>query len=515
MKKVISVLLCLILSFSTVSTALAAEKESEEYPIITVTGMLHDIVDKEGKLIFPTTMDIGEHLKSILLPLTTKFIKAYATDNWNDYAEEFANAIEVVFSEIQLEGDNVIKDGSGSPFKWTKETLLNKTSDYGTLDYFFEYDWRVSSYDIADLLNDYINDILAVTGKKKVNLVGRCLGANVIMAYFETYGTEKINTYVSHVGGPQGNAVISSLFTGNLDLNPDNLDTFVTSYANNFSVFPDPALQALVAAFVSLINEVKLLGLGTDAIISIYNELKVTVMPRMLRNTFGSFATVWDCVNYGDYEEAKDFVFNTPELKKEYAGLLEKTDRYNENVKKNINSLLLKYSNDINIEVIAKYNSDIYPIFEGSERQGDGLIELENISYGATAVNLGETLSDSYIKEREALGYGKYISKDNIIDASTCLFPDHTWFIRDMEHRNWQQSVEDMILEIIKSDGKMTVFTNEKYPQFIDYNHKTGELSPVTDLVPKEDDRWNRGFMQTIIMFFITLVEFIKSIFIK
>ena len=39
--------------------------------------------------------------------------------------------------------------------------------------YRFAYDWRLSPYDIADELKAYIENVMAATGKDKVNLVGR------------------------------------------------------------------------------------------------------------------------------------------------------------------------------------------------------------------------------------------------------------------------------------------------------------------------------------------------------
>lgn len=506
-KKVLSLLLVSLMLTGLMIPSFAAE-EKEEYPIIMVGGMRDDLVDAEGTKIYPSGMDMTSYLGDVLPGCMQDLIKAYFTDDWTDYGESFSAALKPVFEKIQVDGDGVIKDGSHAKWTWTKDTLCTKTSGYEMLDYAFEYDWRVSSYDVAEKLNEYIDAVLEVTGKDKVNLVGRCLGANVIMCYLDKYGTDKVNTLVMHVSGAEGNSFIGSLFSGDLSLDADSVDTFATSFSNNYDLIGDPALQELLMAFVSLMNQVKVLGIGTEAVEEIYSHLKEDYMPEMLRTSFGSFGTIWDCVAPEYYEAAKDFVFNTPELKEEYAPMLEKADKYNYEIKVNVRERLKEYAEKINIEVVAKYNCDIYPIFEGSKVQGDGLIELEKISFGATTVNMGETLSQEYIDERTQAGFGKYISKDNIIDASTCLFPEHTWFIRDVEHMNWLTCVDDFITEIIRADGEMTVSNST---QFLKYNSSNDSLEAVTEPITKAEDRWSADVDTVMVRFILNIIKVILN----
>ncbi len=507
-KKILAITLCFLMCVTVFVPSLAVE--DEEYPIVLLGGFGDALVNAEGEQIYPTGIDLGDYLDKVLPSCTEQLLRAYMTDEWTDYADEFTKAVLGIFEGFQVSGEGVVTDGSHAKFSWTTDTLLKKTSGYEMEDYFFEYDWRVSCYDIADKLAEYIDDVLEVTGEKKVNLVGRCLGVNIALCYFEVYGTDKINTFVSHVGGPEGNGFVSAMFKGDFCFDEEGADNFATSYLNNYGLLDDPAMDSLLGAFVSLINDVKLLGLGTGAIEEIYSHIKVDAMPDLIRHSFGSFAAIWDCVLPEAYEQAKDFVFNTPELKEEYAGMLAKTDRYNYTIKNNVRELLKKYSEEINIEVIAKYNSDNYPFFEDCNVQSDGLVEVELSSYGATTVNMGETLSDSYIKERTQEGFGKYISKDKIIDASTCLFPEHTWFFRDIEHRNWAKSIDDVITQIIRSNGEMTV---EDYPQFSLYDYDSGELVPVMGVISATDDRWNAGFESVVIKFIMRLVAALPSIF--
>ena len=81
---------------------------------------------------------------------------------------------------------------------------------------------------------------------------------------------------------------------------------------------------------------------------------------------------------------------------------------------------------------------------------------------------MNETLSDKYINQRVAEGKGKYISPDKLIDASTCLFPDTTWFIGNRSHPYTPDWADDHMARFFQTDG-MTVDTFEDAPQFLLY----------------------------------------------
>ena len=67
----------------------------------------------------------------------------------------------------------------------------------------------------------------------------------------------------------------------------------------------------------------------------------------------------------------------------------------------------------------------------------------------------------------------KYISPDKKIDASTCMYPDTTWFIKDLHH-NYFAPIEAPSVEIMRYD--MTV-DNDKYPQYM-VNVDNASLAP-------------------------------------
>ena len=62
------------------------------------------------------------------------------------------------------------------------------------------------------------------------------------------------------------------------------------------------------------------------------------------------------------------------------------------------------------------------------------------------------------------------------------MFPEQTWFIRDMAHVDYNVGEStNFLIWLAKSEKQLTVHDSESYPQFMKYDSKTNTLSPVTD----------------------------------
>ena len=91
----------------------------------------------------------------------------------------------------------------------------------------------------------------------------------------------------------------------------------------------------------------------------------------------------------------------------------------------------------VNLGIMAKYGSQMIPVTESSAMISDQIASVYRASYGATTSTVYEPLSDDYIAGRIEKGLGRYISPDKQIDASTCMFPDNTWFYKGATHSKW------------------------------------------------------------------------------
>ena len=133
------------------------------------------------------------------------------------------------------------------------------------------------------------------------------------------------------------------------------------------------------------------------------------------------------------------------ESRKENAGLIAKITEIRTRIVKPREiegdaNLYKRFVNDYGVEiaVIAGYGLVNPPITESSDANGDCTVDTKCSSFGATVAGVFDTLSDEYIAERVAAGYGDYISPDGKIDASTCIFPETTWFIKNKHHDTWR-----------------------------------------------------------------------------
>jgi hypothetical protein len=115
-----------------------------------------------------------------------------------------------------------------------------------------------------------------------------------------------------------------------------------------------------------------------------------------------------------------------------------------------------------------------------SDVVSDQFASVKRSSFGATTSTVYEPLSDEYIAQREAEGKGKYISPDKMIDASTCIYPDYTWFIKGSSHSNWTTYERKLMYEIASADRQLTP---DDYPwtQFMVYDTPNDMLYPMTE----------------------------------
>ena len=201
---------------------------------------------------------------------------------------------------------------------------------------------------------------------------------------------------------------------------------------------------------------------------------------RLLRETVAKMPGIWSLIGDDYYEDAKAYVFNEPEDAETYAELIEKIDAYHYNVQKHSAEIMETARQATGkIGVIAKYGQRLIPIINRSTIQSDGTIDVKGTSCGATAADIGRTLGENYV---QAVDDGhNHLSPDGVIDASTALYPDQTWFIKNLEHPRGSDYVDDLILYICYADHQVTVFENAEFPQFVTYSLVENTVSPQTE----------------------------------
>ena len=114
--------------------------------------------------------------------------------------------------------------------------------------------------------------------------------------------------------------------------------------------------------------------------------------------------------------------------------------------------------------VVANYGRQVIPVYDRSSQNGDGTLETQLVSGGAKVAPIGETLGEDYVCSNP-----KYLSPSREVDASTCLFPEYTWFLKDAPHVSGTYGTDysDFIFWLVDYDGQPDIYSNPQYPQFM------------------------------------------------
>lgn len=510
-KRALSAFLALLLL--CVSFAPAAAAAEEEYPIVYIYGMGSGLVDKDGKSIAAADVDkdyIVNSVKDVL-----KQMPIDPNGNWDKYCDALYDCFSPIYDDIRLDKNGEPSDGSHSDFVWRKEWLGRKTSNFKAEDYNFYYDWRVDPFVSAAELSKYIDAVREVTGKSKVTLVGRCLGSCIVTAYLQMTENvqDKVKNVIFYAPSVGGIGLLGALFSGQVTIDEKSLDRFINSYSDRSGLFEDSAVEALVVSAVSLARYLKVLGFGTDVIQGIYDRVFENLVPRLALTSYGSFPSFWSMIGTEYYESARDFVFKGKE--DEYAKMIEKTDHFYYSVTARLPQLIDELSQKgVEFSYLAKYNFDLIPVFEGSDVQSDGLVELSTLSAGATSSKMGSLLSDEYIENAKKNGTDKYISADKLVDASTCRFPDRTWFLKNLAHSTMPDCVNPLIEKISRGNGDFTVWSDPAFPQYMTFDSETETFSPT--VVEGDDFRSPpKDFISAIFRFFTSFFRYLAAAFEK
>lgn len=513
MKRILSVVIVLTMLFSLAVPAFA--ESYEELPTIYVMGAhKNDIYNAKGETIYPLQADIGATIKEALEPCLKELAKGFITNDFTDYANEFNNAMAPIYEELILDKNGDVSNGSYTRFQSSVDNCRGKTSGYETFDCRLWYDWRESPMKTAAELRDYIDDVLESTGKSKVQIVGRCYGANVIAAYLEMYkdhakaNVADVSYYSSSVLGID---FMSALFSGEIYLDDVAIENLLDYYVEKEEIIEDVTAATLVTSLVEVIRQAKLLGLAGQALVNFVNNFKTDLLPLIIRDSYGGWLSYWAMITPELYEKSRDFIFNTDELKTEYKGLIEKADSFHYTVQLNAVKTMTELSEaGINFYIFAKYNFPEMPFYEGARAQGDADTTVFRQSFGGIASDYGKVLSESYLNSVPESSK-KYISPDKKIDASTCLFPDTTWFVKDLHH-DFFSPLHKMSFEIMRYDWTVE---NEKYPQYLTHTGKGDNI--VDELIPtvgtdEDYQKEEKSFFRNLIDFFSSLVKYLISL---
>lgn len=500
MKKLVSIILSVILIIGTVVPAFAGDLDGDvrsSVPIIYISGDSNVLAyDNETKTfdisnmlsIFKNSEDgnISEAAFNILYPF---ILKGIVSDDWDDYYDAVYKEISDVYKPIMLDENGDPNTDCGLP-QWQKDDLkramtqdrADANGNYAERTYWFYYDWRLDPIEIADQLNDYIEGVKKATGHDKVSISVRCLGCNVVLAYIQKYSTKSLKGVGFDVSTSMGADFLSGVLSGEFGIDGNSISRLVTDLSERHDFYTD--IIRFATSTINLLESVGVIDTLTDvARAKLYSKIEYGIISALARATFMTFPGYWAVVEADDFDKALTYVFGKEgsENRVKYKGLIDKITHYNDTIKKNIYPIMQKLEDDgVNICILSKYGVQMVPCLKDGSILGDEYVSVYNSSFGATTSTLYDTLSDDYIQAQVEKGLGRYISPDKQIDASTCLFPDYTWFLKGVSHGHYTRQEVNLIIKVTDADKQLTV-DDFDLTQFAVYDKATDGVEPMTE----------------------------------
>ena len=521
-KKLLCLCLCLALTVPAVSCiASAAGTQAHSNVVIYVHGS-QDIFryneDGTKTMIF----EDGDYLASLIPDVLPSALKGLTTGDWDEYNQMVLDKILPAFEDFAPAPDGTLPENTGIDWSWTPETLKPDMQADGLKIYVFRADTRLSPMVIADELNDFVEAVKQKNNVSRVNIWGRCEGTSLMSAYIMKYEAEKNYAGLENViyidGAMNGIGYMDALFSGNVTIPPDAAYRFLNSFDTSAIVGEDEdssiaRLVDFLMALADMMYENYSFRIVPDMLMRVYDQLKDDLIAKIVKAYFGLCLCHVSSVNE-HFEDYVDYVFAEEGDKETYANVIALAREFHETVQVHMDELVTDMVKaGVYVNVVGEYGFQQYPLREDADLLGEHMTGLREQTFYPTVSTVDGTLSEKYIQSRVDMGLGKYISPDLQIDASTCLLPDNTYFVKNLDH-----TYDDLglLLRTITNNPGATVDTNPLFGQFL--NDKDGGLHPLervneNDMVwgPAGDEDPTLTVAQKIGAFLVKVITWVRA----
>lgn len=502
MKKIISIILAVTVVFSLAAPTYAAAEKCNcgILPVVYVPGFGEPIykypATENEYSVFPPEGDaITDAIPDILKAVGALLISKY--DKFGEYA---IDAADKILSEAGCNPDGTAKENTGIdpctlPYEDRHKSAVyafdNKDVDNES-EFKYTYDWRLDPIDNAKGLYEYIKQVKDFTGHDEIILASHSQGNTVVASYLHLYGSDGIEKIVFLSPAYQGLSLVGALLSRTCSVTDkeEGLREFIVGIMG----YEDVTAQ-LVGAIISVLNDYGITGFLLDFVQKILDEQLDRIFDDYLIDVMGTMPGVWSFVPDEYYEDAKKATFRGLE---KYSELEKKTDYYHYNVQCRLTEIIdAAKANGTAVVSALGYNISSIPVTEEKENHSDFLIDTKYMSIGATVAKMGENLGDDYCQKNTSCGHN-HVSPDNIIDASTSAYPEHTWYIKGNPHNEFSDPYREFITWLILFDGQPTVNSNPDYPQFMEI--KDDKLVKVEGAKEKDTRSNGRIIIDSIII---------------
>lgn len=491
-KRILSVILAAVMLLGCASAAFAVyDCNCGTSPLIVVSGMAAwPLVQDEGteneKQVFaPDTESILKLVGEIAGPLALFAVNK----DYNKLGDSLIPAVKELLEPLACNADgsskynittniypesmeNYPEFANNTEFTANEPAVVREAVEKIGADhvYYFNYDWRLDPMDHAKELRKYVEKAKAETGHDKVNLAGASMGGTIIASYLAMYGSDDIDNFTMLSSAFTGTSIVGNLYNGRLEINKDGFVRILKEVVG---------VEAVNILFDAL-DKAGVFDILVNFADSLFANLQDRIYDEVFQDTFITMPGIWDLIALEDYEDAKAYLLDP----RTDANLIARVDNYHYNVQAKLPELLEEaMENGVKVNVVSHYNMQGVPITPSYNEQNDNVIDTKYTSGYAVCAYLDETLPADYKQQNTVCkdATHNHISADRIIDASTCLLPEQTWFLKNQKHVGYMYHTElmDFILMLCLGDIQYTVDNTQQYSQFMEVNPKTGELSII------------------------------------
>ncbi len=493
MKKLLSVLLSVCIIFTCCIPSFALENKSscdcENLPVIMVCGVgalpfYMDAGTENERIYFPPTVNVGkivfEAVGSIFLSIFLKDITVLSdkvTEIALDILGEFGcdrngnpayNVTHVSYDKSMAHHPELYENPEVSEFSVIKTAVGLVGADHV---YCYNYDWRTDPVKNADDMYKFIENVLLETGHDKVKLAACSMGGLQTLTYFNEYGSDLVDTALFLSSAHNGLLFVGNLFAGDFILDQHDLFSWLKTFKTG-----NERSDAFLGKLFDFLANTKLLAIPFRLLNRLGKALNDQAVNKVLSRTFATMPGMWAFVRDDSYETAKQLLLSDAS-----EAFIAKTDYFHYSIRnKSADILKAAEANGTKLAFMSHYDKGVIPITSDAGVHGDNLIETVCTSGGATVADFGETLGNGYKQAKDCDGHS-HLSADGIIDASTCDFPDYTWFLKGIGHVGFINGSKqhDLLSWLLTFDGQPTVFDNPSYPQFLQSDVSGMTLTPI------------------------------------
>ena len=500
MKRTIALLLCLVLLCGTFSVCVAAKGtiascggKCEYYPTIIVPGLGQSSVvmvdengdfirDKDGKKAsaFPAYLQTGKLIKTLAKPLLLSLFLQKDAGLSDAFAAAIGDAFGVNACDLNAQPvGSVVTEKYPYPYSQYNDEEREVTNSHVPFEmyptdlprdhlYYFAYNSFGNHIGLAEELFDFIKMVQAQTGHKKVNLVPLSQGASIVSAMLDYHPEigDMLHKIMFVVPALDGSKIIGDVFT-------DRVTFLDSDYLYHGFLENIRLLDQTTASFLELVLRI----LPDEVWMAALKKGVKTLVEDVMTTSTG----MWALCPSGDYEAAAAKYLSAPER----ANIKAQTDRYYGVQKRSRANIAALVKKGVQVFCVAEYDYALINVGERwNDQNADFIIQLDSTSMGATAAKVGETLPADYKQQNTKCTNPahNHISPDRVVDASTGLLPDTTFYFKNQRHDLTQHNdvILKLAMQLIANDNIKDVYSSPDFPQF-NYGRDVRALHELLD----------------------------------